>query len=119
MLNKIKLQNVESHKETELNLDPGVNVIVGNSDSGKSGILRALRWIIRNRPSGEAFRTKGGGDTSVELSLDNQVVKRVRTKQKNQYIINNIELNAVKTEVPEEVSNLLNINEANLQQQLD
>ena len=52
MIDKIKIENIQSHKNTELNLSNGINVIVGSSNNGKSAILRALYWAIYNRPLG-------------------------------------------------------------------
>ena len=46
MIDKIKIENIQSHKNTELNLSNGINVIVGSSNNGKSAILRALYWAI-------------------------------------------------------------------------
>ena len=70
MIKKIQIQNFQSHKETTLKLDPGVNIIVGTTDSGKTSILRALRWVIWNRPSGDDFRSWWGGNTSVEVIIN-------------------------------------------------
>ncbi|MFR9297315.1 MAG: AAA family ATPase, partial [Aedoeadaptatus pacaensis] len=43
-IEKIILVNFQSHVYSELSLSRGVNVIVGPSDSGKTAIMRALRW---------------------------------------------------------------------------
>jgi DNA repair protein SbcC/Rad50 len=116
MFRKIVIKNFQSHKKSILNLDPGVNVIIGSSDTGKTAILRALRWLVWNRPQGEAFRSNWGGDTSVKIYTEENVIKRVRGFQ-NQYYVNKLELNAVKAEVPAEVSTILNMEEVNLQTQ--
>ena len=55
MIDKISIKNFQSHPNTELELDPGINVITGSSDNGKTSIFRALYWIIYNRPSGNSF----------------------------------------------------------------
>jgi len=121
MIKSIRLKNFQSHKETNLTFGPGVNIITGTSDSGKTAIFRALRWVCWNRPSGDAFRSHWGGDTKVELLLDNchQPITRVKTKTDNYYQVGDAVYKAMGTEVPEEVQKLLNINHINLQMQLD
>ena len=72
MLKSISIKNYQSHKETDLTFNEGVNVITGTSDSGKTAILRSLSWLINNRPSGDAFKNwdvplKEPVSTSLEL----------------------------------------------------
>ena len=52
MIHSIKIQNIQSHKDTQLEFNPGINAIVGSSNNGKSAILRALYWVVYNRPLG-------------------------------------------------------------------
>ena len=39
ILNKIKLENFISHKNTEIDLGYGINVVVGPNGAGKTSIL--------------------------------------------------------------------------------
>ena len=117
-MQRIQINNFQSHKNTNIDLHPGVNVIVGSSDSGKTAIIRALRWVMWNRPLGNAFRSSWGGDTSVTLDLGNRVIERSKGK-KDRYRIDNEQHTAFGSEVPKEVSEALNLNEINLQSQLD
>ena len=131
MIKKIQIQNFQSHKETTLRLDPGVNIIVGTTDSGKTSILRALRWVIWNRPSGDDFRSWWGGNTSVEVIInernspepDKDFTSIIRSKsdKNNQYFLNGTDnvFKAIGTDVPQEVKDILNVSEVNLQRQLD
>ena len=126
MISRIELQNFQSHKSSELLLSPGVNVIVGPSDSGKSAIIRALRWLVWNRPQGDAFRSVWGGITAVVLNTDKHSIIRRKQPQGNSYFlqtyggaIKDIEFKAFSTEIPEEIVSSLNLNDINLQQQLD
>jgi len=120
MLKSLHLKNVQSHKDTYLEFSPGVNIIIGPSDSGKTAILRALRWLIWNRPQGDVIRRRQGGETSVEVVLDDEiVVKRIKDNKQDQYVLNDYVFKAFKSEVPEEVLKALNIDVINLQRQLD
>jgi DNA repair ATPase RecN len=128
MLSKLLLQNFQSHKHSELDLDPGVNVIIGSSDSGKTAIIRALRWLVWNRPLGNEFQSDWGGATSVSV-ITNTGEQVIRGQQENgtnkEYFVypspgsNAFHLTAFGTDVPKEVSEVVNIDEVNLQSQLD
>lgn len=119
MIKQLQIQNFQSHKNTELEFDPGVNIIVGASDSGKTAIIRALRWLIWNRPTGDDFRSNWGGSTSVEVNIDKQKIIRIKDQAGNDYFLDGTKFSAFKTEVPEEIIKTLNINEINLQRQHD
>lgn len=128
MIKRIKIHNIQSHKNSELELNPGINAIVGSSNNGKSAILRALYWVIYNRPLGIdnlishwAVDKKGNQiePMSVEIENENGMVIRRRTRNENQYIVNNNELNVVKTDVPEQVGKLLCFSDTNIQKQQD
>ena len=89
MIKKLNILNFQSHKDTSLSFAPGVNVIVGASDSGKSAIIRALRWLIWNRPVGDAFRSHWGGETQVVVVTDElDTITRLKEKSGNYYFIN-------------------------------
>ena len=85
---QIKINNFQSHENSIINLDPGVNVIVGRTDSGKSAVIRALRWVFFNEPRGTDFIRKGTDAVSVELTYDDgTIVRRIRNKKDNGYEI--------------------------------
>jgi DNA repair protein SbcC/Rad50 len=110
MIVSLQLFNFQSHKKTQINLSPGVNVIVGLTDAGKTGIIRGLRWLAYNRPSGTEFRSHWGGETRVIGTFDNCTIERSRDK-KNTYTIDGTELEAVKLDVPTEVAKALRFDE--------
>jgi len=48
MLEKVKLHNFKSHKDTELNFDSsGLHALVGQNSSGKTSVLQALHYLSR------------------------------------------------------------------------
>jgi len=127
MIQSLKISNFQSHRDTELNFSPGVNTIIGASDCGKTAIKRALYWLIKNRPSGEAFRSTWGGATSVELFTDDDWnVGRAKDEKRNEYTLGNTNgrgglklYKAFGTGVPDGIIDVLNIDETNLQAQFD
>jgi exonuclease SbcC len=131
MINVLSLTNFQSHENTKLSFCKGVNSIVGASNQGKTAILRALYWLIYNRPSGIEFvsfwdqNNKGEPLTStmVEVVFDNTTVSRIRKKTFNGYAIKSGEekkiLEAVGMSVPEEVNQLFNLTDVNIQKQMD
>jgi len=120
MLTKVILENFESHKRTEIHFVQGTNVIIGESDAGKSSIFRAIYWVVTNRPLGDTFRSHWGGDTRVALFFDEgSIVERIKSPSRNQYVVNGKVLSAVGTEVPEEVTQILQFDLFNIQSQFD
>lgn len=120
MITKVIIENFQSHKKTEVEFVAGTNVIIGESDTGKSAIFRAINWVVTNRPLGEAFRSEWGGDTRVALyTSEGHVVERIRTPSRNEYIIDGQVLKAFGTDPPDEVIEILQIDAFNIQEQFE
>lgn len=127
MIKSLKIKNIQSHKDSEFHFHDGINCIVGSSNNGKSAILRALYWVVYNRPLGTdsllshwAINDKGNQADEMSVTVDNgDVVTRRRFKNENQYIVNDKILNVVKSDVPDEVRTSLNLSDTNIQKQLD
>lgn len=118
MIKKLDIQNFQNHAGTILEFYPGLNIIMGSSDSGKSAILRALHWIIFNRPAGNAFKSYWGGVTRVSANIDDCIITKERDKT-NTYFLDSSEFNAVQHDVPEEISRVINMDKTNIQAQFD
>jgi len=127
MIKKLSLKNFQSHPESELEFHPGVNVLVGSSDNGKSAILRAFSWVRSNSPSGGQFvshwakNKKGNQVDSCYAVVSKEVgqVTRERDRAGNRYILNEEEFNAVRSDVPEQVQDFFNMTDVNIQSQHD
>ena len=128
MFKKIEIKNFQSHKNTVIDFDKGINSICGESDNGKTAVIRAIKWVVENRPLGtdklNSFWNKDfKEDMSVKLYTDNGWVQRIRNKDLNGYklYINGEEkkLEAVGTDVPKEVTEFLKVNDINFQHQFD
>lgn len=128
MVEILAIENFQSHEKVELEFCLGVNTIIGTSNHGKSAILRALYWLVYNKPEGYGFAShwiinkKGNmtGDTEVRLKITDQPwVSRRRSHSFNGYCIGSDELTAIGRDVPVQVSSLLNLLDVNIQKQLD
>lgn len=127
MIQSLQLSNFQSHASTTLAIHPGINAIVGQSDCGKTSLLRALRWLRDNRPSGDEFMSHwcwngdkliGRGEVTLVLD-DGSTVTRARDAKFNGYLVGDQKLAAVRMDVPVQVSEILNMSEVNDQGQLD
>lgn len=131
MINSIKTQYFETHIDTEIELHPGVNTFVGESDEGKSGIVRQIKWNSRNRPNGDGYRNdqldpKKKADklkaTVVGIDYkDSAFVVRARdgfSGGVNNYQIDDTEpLRALRMDVPDEVQEITRMKDVNIQGQ--
>lgn len=87
-ITKVRLRNFQSHEDTEVEFKPGLNGILGKSDSGKTAILRAIRWCLYNEPSGIDFIREGEAQAEVSVSFQNDLeIIRTRSKSINRYTI--------------------------------
>ena len=121
MITQVKIQNYESHKNTIVNLHPGLNIIVGESDKGKSGFFRAFNKCRTNRPLGGGMKPLyWEGDGLVQITFDEgQSISWVQNKQGNFYQVGNSDLINAGTDVPEEIKAIFNMEEINCQTQID
>lgn len=125
MLEKIEIKNFQSHQATNLQLSPNVNTLQGNSDCGKSAVMRALSWLVFN-PAGDYFISdwakRGKTITApceVTLFVNGHKVTRKRDKDFNGYILDGQVFEATRNSVPPQVLSVLGLGEVNVQKQLD
>ena len=139
MLQTIQIHNFQSHENSQLDLSPGINTLVGDSDCGKSAVMRAILWAITNSPQGDAYvsdwtKTPKGKQTSgaaTYVAIDTNPQKdggkfsvvRKRSPEFNGYEVfdgsDNTQFEALRTDVPREVSQCFNIGPVNIQRQMD
>ena len=120
MLQNLTIKNFQSHKDTRVEFDPRLTVLVGSSNHGKTAVLRALCWIVRNRPRGKAFIRHGADAAEVRLEADGAtIVRRKDRRGLNEYSVDGEMLSALGADVPPQVSDRLNLGAVNLADQLD
>lgn len=111
----VSIQGFQSHTGSFLQLGPGLNVITGPSDSGKTAVIRAVRWVAFGEPSGDAFVNEKTGEALVAIQMDNGVIITKRRKSKKTTYLLQADPGDEgqlfeKAEVPEEVKAALGIN---------
>lgn len=91
---KLKIENFQSLEGiTDLEFKPGVSMIVGASNSGKTAILRALRGLILNYVKGSKIKnymTHFKDHLQVDLQLDENGKKYIwhkDSKGKTKYFV--------------------------------
>ena len=119
MLEKVKLQDFQCHEDLSIAFSDKITTLVGDSDKGKSAVLRAIRWACSNRPTGSGFQRIGSERVRVRLKVDGQTVKRERGKSENLYALDGKEYRAFGTEVPQDVQSLFALSDVNFQGQKD
>ena len=117
-MKKLRIKNFQIHKDLEIEFGP-ITTIVGASDSGKSAILRALRWVAMNEPKGTGFIREGAKEASVTLILGGREIQRQRSASNNSYGMDGVEFKAFGNDVPEDIARVLNVSELNFQGQHD
>ncbi len=122
MIKELLIKNFEVHKYFRAILDPHITTFIGETDAGKSSIIRALKWLVTNRPLGDNF-IKDDNDadeiTFVGIKTDNGTCSRKKGKGINTYKVNGLKLEAFGTSAPDEVKEFLRMEELNFQFQFD
>jgi len=125
MLTKLYIKNFQAHEDSYLELHPGVNVITGENDTGKSSIVRFIRWMAMNRPLGESIIRDGQTEvqgTMVVMNDGQEIpVTRIRNRSKNVYTLDSPEttFEAFGSDPPEHIQSILRLTDLNYQDQFD
>ena len=82
----IDIENFQSHENTHIDFDTGLNIIVGESNNGKTSILRSMDWVVDNQPLGTDFIMTGKNYCKVRITYDNDTfIERYRTLKDTGY----------------------------------
>ena len=122
MIQSLKIKNFQSHKDTFLEFSTGINVISGQSNNGKTAILRALNWVITNRPQGIAFKSNFSDKKEtcrVSLIINDIEITRERNNSINSYQIGSSLFTTIGNDVPSEVISAINISDINCASQFE
>ena len=122
-IKRIHLSNFQKHFDLCLEFSPHVNTIVGATDRGKSAILRAIRWVLDNSPSGTGMIKKGEKKAEVTLTLEKEgkelKIKRIRSESENIYKIGDNVYKAFGQGVPDDLRHIFPFHPIHYQAQHD
>ena len=77
MIDRVQILNFQRHGELKIVFDEQITTIVGPSDTGKSSVLRAIRWVAFNRPLGDGFIRFGENECVVRLWVDGRKIAAI------------------------------------------
>lgn len=123
-MRKIRLFNFQAHSNLEVSLGT-LTCITGPSDTGKSAVIRALRWVCLNDLRGSDFVKWGAKECAVEVEMEGgTVVRRSRKGGENYYHLTvpgspEKEFKAFGNSVPQEIAEVLGVSSINFQSQHD
>lgn len=114
-IKSIHLKNFQIHSDLQIDFDKGVNILWGESGTGKSCIRRAIEFVLLNNTF-NGCRKQDTKETSVKIFLSNGIwIEKVKSASKNQYRLNTgkddtVTFDSVGKTIPEEISSLIGIN---------
>ncbi len=136
-IKSVIFHNYRGYKHTSIDFSPGLNLLNGNGDAGKSAFLKGLRWVCVNESQGKFINTsittkagkiRSGEEVYVQLLLSTgDIVRRyANSSSPNNYLLGHIatpeegwkHFYKVK-EIPDEIQSLLNMGAINIQKQFD
>lgn len=133
MIKSLLLKNILCHPDLYIEFEKGFNILIGDTEAGKSAIHRAINLLFNNSPSIEKYRNWNcdkddellieivtyEGNTITRRKGDALISKEVQ-KNVNEYLLNGKSYRGMKkNEVPEDILKVLNIGDVNVQNQDD
>lgn len=85
---QVDLRNFQSISKAELEFVQGINVIVGQSNSGKSAIIRAIKGAILNPKGSQKFIKHGEDKLLVSIKYLDNDINWTRTNKESKYEVN-------------------------------
>ncbi len=113
MISKVKINDFQSWKSLDLDLS-AVNIIVGETNKGKSSILRALSAVLFNSIEGSSFVRKGSDNSRIEVLVDGHEIVLEKGKGCNRYLVDGLLLDKIGRAVPDPVQSALGAYEIEL-----
>ncbi len=115
LIESARITGYQSHEATNLNFSSGLNVIVGDTDTGKSSILRALSFVLFNKPWHVEFMNREANEATVELRIGTDGHTNIITRRRsrdgkiNDYVVDGCELSNFGRSVPVPVLEILGV----------
>ena len=110
---QVQIANYQILKKASLEFIPGLNVIVGPSNNGKSSILKAIKALIFTVPGTTPIRS-GQSNYTVGIQYNNHIIILQKGLKESMYMVDKEKYSKFGQTTPEIVSNSLNIKELEL-----
>jgi len=118
MIERLQIKNFRVHKKLDIDFSPLVNCIIGRNAVGKSTILRAINWVVRNKPAGDSVINWNADKTAVRLTIDGNKITRTKGRAVNTYKLNKEKpYKAFRNDVPKNIEKIINLSDINFQGQ--
>jgi exonuclease SbcC len=102
MITRIELTNFMSHEHTVIEPAPGLTVLIGPNNCGKSAIVAALQILSSNENSTYVMR-HGAKDCAVRVETDDGHLIEWGRKKSPSYVIDGTKFEKLKNGVPDEL----------------
>lgn len=116
LIQELRLLNFQKHRQLKLLFAPGLNVLVGPTDAGKSAAFRAIKWVAQHEAA-TGFITHGEKVMKVGIRTDEGALIRFKDSKKYGYKLGEEEFLACAKDQPADVSKFLRIHPYNFQSQ--
>jgi len=84
-IKKLQIHNFQSHADSVLDFSDGLNIILGESQAGKTSIFRSLVKLVRDEPLGGDFVSHWGNKCSVTIEGNDgtKVTREIQIRRDN------------------------------------
>ena len=88
-LSRVEIDNFQSIAHAVVDFTDGMNVVVGETNNGKSALFRAIYFALRNEPKGSGFIRTGESACKVKLTFDDgeSLTRSRTTSDAGEYIL--------------------------------
>jgi len=109
LLKSLEVRNFQALKHIKMDLSPGLNVVRGDTDVGKSSLVRSLKCLFY-QGEGARFVRDGAKVASVAAETDNgHSITWRKGERKNEYEVDGNKIGRVGKTVPELVQDTLQV----------
>lgn len=107
---KVSIKDYQIIKQAVLDFEPGLTVLVGPSNNGKSSIVKAIKAALYTEPGSTPIR-HGAKFYLVGIQDNGHVIAYQKKDGSSKYLVDGKSYSKFGVNTPEEVSNALNIKE--------
>lgn len=107
----------QTHTDTRVEFGDGASVLIGETEAGKSTLIRAIGWVLMDDPSGD-FVQFGEKEVSVTVGIDGHTITKTRRGGSTYYVMDDGEP-FKGAAVPPSIAKLVNMTHVNWQFQFD